>query len=178
MKKLLYLSSILFLFANCSDNTMNSILVDGATFVRTNYVLEVPVDVNGDGVFSNDVLTELDCGADYMIFQPGETVSNPTFHGFGLQVDDDGNGNLSQSMSCGIGDGLLPSYRQVDFEVFLMYGDEIELTGELSNDGTKIEFRVPRSKLIGLSLSGGDILNQNGTVTNYDGDAIITYTRQ
>ena len=95
-----------------------------------------------------------------------------------MHVNDDGNGNLSQSISCGIGDGLNPSYRQVDSEVFLMYGDEIELTGELSNDGTKIEFRVPRSKLIGLSLSGDDILNENGTVTDYSGDAVIIYTRQ
>lgn len=152
--------------------------VDGAIFVRTNYILETPVDIDGDGMYSIDVLTEYDCGGAPLGFQPGETVPNPTFDGFGLQVNDDGNGNLSQSISCGIADGIFPTYEQIDNEVHLLYGDEIELIGELSPNGRKLVFRIPREKLYGFFFSGNNILNPDNTITDYQGDALLTYTRQ
>lgn len=178
MKKITLLFSLLLLLSNCSNNSMIVPLVDGATFARTNYILEVPVDINGDGVYSIDVLSEFDCGAARLTFEPGENVPNPTFDGFGLRVNDDGNGNLTQSISCGIADGILPTYQQIDDEVHLLYGDEIELIGELSANGQRLVFKVPREKLLGFFFSGDDILNPNGTVTDYSGGAIITYTRQ
>ena len=180
MKKLTILSLFSIILFSCSSNNNSTSVpsIDNSVFFRTKYILETPVDANGDGVFSIDLYDELNCGADGLQFEPGAKVANPTFHGISLNVSTDTNGNQIQSHGCGIGDGLLPTYQQVDDEVFLLYGEDIELVGSISANGNEITFTIPREKLYSFGLAGGNILNPDGTITNYQGTAVVTYTRQ
>jgi len=178
MKKLLLVLLVQFLiFCSCSSNDTDSSipLVDGATFSRTSFVIQTPMDGNNDGVFNLDVLLEQNCSSDNMTFTPGEKVTNPAFGPILLNAQDDGNGNLSQSMHCLIADGILPTYEQDDYEIKFYYGQELSITGILSDDGNTITFNLKSDQII---FGTRQIVNPNGTSTQYNGDVTLIYTRQ
>ena len=70
MKKIISTLILAFVFYSCSsnnddiiDNEQNSISYSscnfqGRTYVATNYLLEIPVDFNNDGHYSNDLILE------------------------------------------------------------------------------------------------------------------------
>ena len=50
------------------------------------------------------------------------------------------------------------------------------MTGELSEDGNQVTFVIPRDQLSGFNPVGREnILNEDGSTTVYEGNAIVTY---
>ncbi len=181
MKKLILIIFLGIIIYSCtSDNTIDIPTVEGSTFLRTGYVLESAVDANGDGVFSKDLMEEGACISDGLRFREDKTVFNPTASFLSLNVIDDGNGNLIQKLRCSHADGTFPTYTEKDNIINFLFNGEIAFTGLLSNDGNTLTFTFPNELLYGfnLSIGGNDILKQDNTVEEYQGNAIVTYIRQ
>tara|TARA_R110001632_G_scaffold29662_12_gene78619 strand:+ start:6466 stop:7020 length:555 start_codon:yes stop_codon:yes gene_type:complete len=178
---ILFLAIILY-GCTSNNNSINLPSIDGATFVQTSYVLETTFDINGDGVFSNDIYEEMNCGTDTIRFNTGEKVWNPSHSIITLNVTDDGTGNLSQTAACGHFDGILPNYSQRDEFVDFYYNEEIIFTGTISDNGNTITFDFPNELLYvfvtGNAFTSNEILNPDDSITQYEGGAIVTYTRQ
>lgn len=187
MKNLIIILFLAVIQYGCTsnNNSINIPSIDGATFVQTSYVLETAFDINGDGLFSNDIYEEITCGTDAMRFNFGETVWNPTHSIVSLRVTDDGNGNLSQTAFCGHLDGSLPTYSQVENQITIEYTGSasfagVVVTGILSDDGDTLTFNFSNDLLwaFNFNIPENQILNQNGSITEYESGAIVTYTRQ
>ena len=60
-----------------------------------------------------------------------------------------------------------------------MYKRQIIYTGTLSNNDNTLTITLPYDQLLGFSAAGGgnEILMADGTIENYEGNAVITYTR-
>lgn len=158
----------------CIPDSTNPPTVTGTSWLRTSVTIETPIDGNGDSVFSNELLTETTCSAGFL-FRDDFLASNPTFDNFFLTVLDDGNGNLSQQISCGIGDGLLPTYTQETNTVRFCYSGILEFTATLSNNEQTMTFVLPAQSIF---FSSNEILKEDGTVESYQGNVTIVYTRQ
>lgn len=143
------------------------------------FVVETPIDANGDGVFSNDLLEESLCTASLIQFRDDFKASHPMYDPISLYVHDDGNGNLTQEIECnGIIDGLFPIYTQEQNTVYFCYSGQIEFTGTLSNNETILTIELPYELLFGFRVpNGNQILRQDGTVESYQNGAILTYER-
>ena len=184
MKKIIYtlIFSTMLFSCNSNDSILRIPTIDGSVFVQSSYIIETPIDINGDGLFSNDIYQEMVCGTDALSFNTGETLWNPVHSVVSLRIIDDGNGNLSQTAFCNHYDGLLPNFIQRDKFVDFFYNDEIIFTGILSDDGNTLTFNFPNELLYEFissnNYNANDILNQNGSITQYEGGAIVTYTRQ
>lgn len=183
MKKIiltLFLSSFIY-SCTSNDNLSNTISLEGAIFTRSSYVLETPVDGNNDGVFSNDLMEENFCFDLNLRFNAQTTSSIPTNDVFLLNVVDDGNGNLIQQMNCAHGDGPGMDYTIEDNVVSFSRNDEFMYSGVISADGNTITINFDSEDLFAFTLwfnPENEILNPDGTITNYVGSAVVTYTRQ
>lgn len=178
MKRLLpilFFSLILLLGCTSNDTESSIPLVDGSTFSRTSFVIQTPIDGNNDGFFNLDVLLERNCSSDNMSFNSGETVVIPTFSPILLNAQDDGSGNLSQSLHCLIADGFYPTYEQDGYDIKYYYDQELAMTGILSDDGNTITFNLKSDQII---FGTRQIVDPNGVSAQYNGDVTITYTRQ
>lgn len=165
--------------ADCVPDNPPSIL--GKTYFRSGFEIDTAVDVNGDGIFSNDLMQEQLCSDLSLGFGEDLRVSNPTHDAVSLYVDDDGNGNLSQRMVCSHADGTANTYMQVGETIKFFYnGNELQFTGTLSQDETTITFEFPNDLLFGFNFfdDGNEILLQDGSVLEYEGGAVVTYTLQ
>ncbi|WP_298517363.1 hypothetical protein [uncultured Kordia sp.] len=166
--------------ADCVADNPPSIL--GRTYLRSGFEIDTPVDANGDGIYSTDLMEEQLCFDLSLSFGTDLRVSNPTFDAVSLYVDNDGNGNLSQRMNCSHADGLPNRYMQIGdtIKFFISTSEEPQFTGTLSADETTITFEFTNDLLFGFNfLAGGnEILLQDGTVLEYEGGATVTYTLQ
>jgi hypothetical protein len=201
MKKLIFTTLILGLLASCNIDDVESDLIPvadnsattetdcvpdnppsvlGRLYLRSSYIIDTPVDVDGDGIFSTDLMEEQLCFDLSLNFDESFRVSNPTFDAVSLYVDDDGNGNLSQRMNCSHADGTANTYIQVGNTIKFFYGNDLQFTGTLSANETKLTFTFPNELLFGFNFfeASNRILNQDGTITEYEGDAVVTYTLQ
>lgn len=189
MKKVIFLLSSFVFLTNCStNNSINVPLVDGARFEIKEIILETAVDLNGDGIFSNDLISEgSTCALFPLDFLIDGKVVNPALNNtVSLIVNDDGSGNLSQDFTCLNFAGPLPMYEQKDNQIDLVYiGASSNLgfltTGILSDDGIDLEFVLTFEQYIGFSYGTGgarnQILNSNGTITEYQGSVTLRYKR-
>jgi hypothetical protein len=181
MKKniLLFFASILCLACNSNDNALNAPSIDGSIFTRSSYVIETPVDGNGDGIFSNDLMQENFCFDLQLNFGASQTTSNPTHDLFLLRINTDLSGDLSQFASCSHFDGTPMVFNQIDDTVEFSYNGDVKFTGILSSDGNTLTFNFSNDLLwaFNFNIPDNQILNQDGSITGYDGDAIVTYTR-
>lgn len=177
---LLLLSSFI-LSCSSNDDLPTLVSLDGATFTRSSYILETPVDGNGDGIFSNDLMEENFCFDLNLRFSAETTSSIPTNDMFLLNIIDDGNGNLTQQVDCGHADGPGMDYTIEDNVVSFSRNDELLFSGIISPDGNTITINFDSEDLFAFTLwfnPQNKILNQDGTITNYVGNAVVTYTRQ
>ena len=177
MKKLLGLFLLSLVLISCDDDPGPAPSVHFSTFVRTSYVLQNPVDIDGDGFFSSNVLGEFPCPAEKLVFTPNEAVENPLHSGIGFEVFQ-ANGDLFQAIVCRTFDGLRTNYTQNEYSIVFFVEDEAFLVGRLSEDGNQITFDVPRDELFGMIGGKDQILDANGIITDYERNAIITYTRE
>ncbi|AXG70304.1 hypothetical protein KORDIASMS9_02543 [Kordia sp. SMS9] len=158
----------------CTPDPTNPPTILGSTWIRTSVMIETPIDGNGDGVFSNELLAEVNCDG-VILFRDNFKASNPVYDNFFLSVIDDGNGNLSQQISCGIGDGLLPTYTQEGNTIRFCYSGTVEFTATLSNNEQTMTFVFPSQSVF---FSFNEILRTDGTVESYQGNVTMIYTRQ
>ena len=183
MKKLIYTLFLATLLSSCNsnDNEMNVASLEGSLFTRSSYVIETPVDANGDGIFSTDLMEENFCFELNLGFNEETTTSIPTNDMFLLDIIDDGNGNMTQSLRCAHGDGPGMQYTIIEGNIVnFYYSDNINFTGILSDDGNTITINLENRFLYGFNFftASNKILNQDGSITEYNGDAIVVYTRE
>lgn len=181
MKKLFCLFLICLTLNACSssDDPAPIPSVLGFTYVRTSYVLDIPLDANNDGVFSTDIYDEIQCPAQ-MTFQSTNVVENPLNSVVYVRVVTDFAQQLMQSVTC-VEEGTTPAlFDQNGAQIrFTDAGGQLLITGELSDDGRQITFTIPRAALIGFDPFGSDnILNENGNPISYGASVAVTYTRQ
>jgi hypothetical protein len=153
-------------------------MVDGVSFWHTGVVLQIPIDANGDGIFSQNMLDEGGCGTSAMNFSEGESVADPLSSSNALRIETDSNGELFQFIQCSIGDGIRPTYVQNEDQIILFFGEEMHLTGVLSEDGREIVFEVSKEEAMGYYIGNNDVLNADGSITDYNGNVQLIYTRQ
>jgi hypothetical protein len=162
---------------DCFIDLNNLPSVTGTTWLRTSFIIQTAIDGNGDGVYSTELEDEYTCFADPLIFRDTFIATNPVFNNVMFRVDDDGNGNLTQVISCLIGDGLFPNYSQEGEIVRFCYSGVTEFTGTLSNNEQTLTFVFENSEFF-FQGTGNPILMPDGTTVDYQGNATITYTRQ
>lgn len=182
MKKIiltLFLSSFI-LSCTSNDNLPVPISLEGAVFTRSSYVLETPVDANRDGIFSNDLMEENFCFDLNLRFNSETTSSIPTNDVFMLDIIDDGNGGMMQSLNCSHGDGPGMNYIIEDNVVSFYFNNNFYYSGIISDDATTITINLENSFLwvFNWNVPRNKILNPDGSITDYSGGAIVTYTRQ
>jgi hypothetical protein len=162
---------------DCFIDLNNLPSVTGSTWLRTSFIIQNAIDGNGDGVYSTDLEDEYTCAADPLFFRDTFIANNPTFDNVMFQVTDDGNGNLTQVISCLIGDGIFPNYSQEGNIVRFCYSGELEFTGTLSDNEQTLTFVFENSDIF-FQNTGNPILQADGTTVDYQGNATIIYTRQ
>jgi len=184
-KQILLATTLLVAFLSCdSDDDATASIVEievfGDTFLRTSYVIENPIDTNNDGIFSYDLMEEDNCGGHSLVFVSPESISDPTFFLTGFKINTDNNGNNTQDVACVIVDGLGLKYKINGNAIDFFFNEELQFTGEFSNNGNTITFSWPNEILYILRLedSYNDILTEDGTIIDYEGGAIVTYERQ
>lgn len=161
--------------ADCIIDISNPPAILGSTWIRTSFIIQTEVDGNGDGIFSNELLDETSCGAVILRFLDSFKADNPIYNNMYLDVDDDGNGNLSQRIDCLTGDGLLPNYSQDGNIISFCYSGQLEFIGTLSADGQSLVFDFPYDDLF---FTDNSVLKPDGTVEAFQGNGVITYTLQ
>ncbi|MBC8753690.1 hypothetical protein H2O64_03355 [Kordia sp. YSTF-M3] len=159
----------------CVPDASNPPTILGSTWLRTSFIIETDIDGNGDGIFSNELLDESSCGTVILRFLDNFKADNPVLNNMYLDVDDDGNGNLSQRVDCLIGDGLFPFYTQNGNIISFCYLGQLEFIGTLSTDGQTLVFDFPYEDLF---FTNNSVLKPDGTVEAFQGNGIITYTLQ
>lgn len=118
--------AILLSNCNSNDNEMNIASLEGSLFTRSSYVFETPVNAYGDGIFSTDLIEENFCFELNLDFFEETITSIPTNDLFLLDIIDDGNGNMTQSLRCGHGDGPRMRYSIIEENiVYFYYNDNI-----------------------------------------------------
>ncbi|MEP0262541.1 hypothetical protein [Dokdonia sp.] len=184
MSKLLLSILICLLFVSCnSDDTDNSPL-SGQTFVITSYVIETDVDLNGDGVFSNDLILENfisegiyfdtfnDCLEAGQLYFEEEGIACPFASMPIFIVEDTALGEPEQIAICALFlcDGF-SDYSINDDTIEFSFEDEIFKQGVFLNNTITITFSQDE-------LETFELLNNEGTILSYNGSLTVTYTLQ
>ena len=159
----------------CIPDANNPPSVLGNIYLRTSFIIETPVDGNGDGNFSTDLEEEYSCSADPIVFRNDFVANNPVYNNVMLTVNNDSNGMLSQEIGCLIGDGLFPNYTQEANILRFCYNGEIAYTGTLSNNEQTLTFVFPYEEIF---FGTNEILNVDGSIEPYQGNVTLIYTRQ
>jgi len=188
MKKItLSLLFLLFLISCETNDEVDNEIIDvigpagsipcnfqGRTYITKSIVLDVSFDLNGDGIYSNDIIQESGCYTSQITFDNDDKVPPIMSDLPRPEVITDSNGNLVQNVLCTTGDGTKSQcYRDGD-EMILVFNGNISYTGIISENGTVLTFELPNW---GYFMSFV-VLNPDGTVTNYEGGAIVTFELQ
>lgn len=147
--------------------------LQGHVYTLINYIVETPMDLNNDGVFSTDLLEEsIICVMDIIEFREDNTIFDPTYRSTGLEV---GSGNMQQQI-CVDPDGAPFAYELIDDTINLSY-QEYLYSGILSNDNSIIEFDIPFERILGFNsfFGGNEYVSENDGVQLYTGGVIAVY---
>jgi hypothetical protein len=188
MKKIILFFSIFVLYVACSSSNEDTPIdypsIAGKTFSTSKVELEIPVDINGDNIFSYNLIEESSgCFSVPLTFQTNGKVINPAVNDvISFQINYTSSGiPSSQSIACPSLGLPIPNYTQSGNIVTLFYPDFSTLiTGTISDDGNTISFVYTFQDFVaqsynGAGVSGNKILNQDGSVTEYDGSITLTY---
>ncbi|WP_127845664.1 hypothetical protein [Psychroflexus aestuariivivens] len=181
MQKFKFLFLILSLFLlSCEDDDSEKAIdlsVEGKTFELSSFILSESVDLNNDGVFTTDVCDE-DGDCYYQIsFSDGGTVKHPAAVSYHFRVEENSNGELEQNFRCGHWDHYFPTWKLDNNTVSIIYDNEVDLEGTITDDGQTITFDVPIEKSPFLSDgSYRSILTESGDVIEYEDSMKMIYT--
>lgn len=170
MKKLALVILVLILMFNCNSNDDESQL-DGKTYVMTSFIIDEVVDLNGDGFFSNELLEEDDtqCLSSKLLNFNASQV-NPVWDYILILNVETINGNLTQVSGCGINDYFrYPDYTIQNNKVTISFDNDIHAVGQLDGDNIIFSFDNTQGTI-------QEILNEDNTVTNYQGGVTMIYT--
>ena len=166
-----------------NDQQPASYAIEGSEFVKTEIILDVGVDINGDGVFSTHLSEEtFVCYEGNLRFTETHKIWHPLNDIFEFNITDDANGNLNQGMNCSHADGAVPKFRQIEDIIEIYYeGFDHVVRGTLSENNTKLTFVFTFEDLWFFSnnpsTTVNDILRPNGSIEDYEGGAVQIYTK-
>jgi hypothetical protein len=177
--KNLFLFLSLILLCSCNSDDDVSFNLENKTYKIVAFNVESNMDLNGDGIFSTDLLSELDpYDSDYlrgvlsMTFQSDGTVLYP-FYDWptfwvvnGEQISTTTSGSFS---SC--------TYRLNAPNIQFLYEGILQANGELFNDGTTIVTSYDPN-IVMASMFIGDFINETGEIEAYTGRYILTFELQ
>jgi len=186
MKKLTFLFTLLsiFVFISCDDDdgnapetTTEEFSVENKIYRLSSFILTEAVDLNGDGIYSFDLVEEEDpCSISFYKINFFEDKSrHPAWVSLSLQVDVNSNGILEQKSPCGVLDGISPNWQQNDNTIVFYYDtwESPDIVGELSDDGQQITFNAANNS---GALFYRDILRADGSVIEYQDNIKLVYT--
>ena len=161
--------------------------ISGMSYSIEKVELEIPVDANGDDIFSLDLVDEgTSCFTRPINFQINGKVENPAVNNiisFNINYASGGVPS-SQSIACPVLDFPLANYAQTGNRINLFYSNfPAFVTGTISDDLNTVTFTFTFQNFVAQSFNGGGvignkILNEDGTVTEYAGNITLTYIRQ
>lgn len=177
MKKLTLLF-IVTLFACDIENTefpednIMATSIEGKTYELTSYVIENNVDLNGDNVFSLDLLEEdANCFVDELFFDENNLFWPPNRSTIAFTIE-----NGSQSFYCVQPDSGQLIYSQEEDVINVINNEQLHYSGVLTDDYNTLTFVIPFQYLFGFGFFGeNDYLDENGMIQEYVGNATLTY---
>lgn len=184
MKKiiLLFLASLLLISCEIEnkivleDDVQEDVPCDfqGRTYTLTSYLYEIPVDLDNDQVYSNEIIDQTNCLVSVMPFDDSDRACDMLSQFASARIIDN-NGNLTQGSGCINSDGAgLTCFKNGD-EIKLTFSGNTVYSGTISDNGNVLTFVVPDATLRGYHWGSHNILNEDGTVTNYDGNVTLQY---
>lgn len=166
---LLFVISIC-LFSCDNDDDSDEFNVQGKFYVLTHYIIENNVDLNADGVFSNDLVTEKNCFVNELRFREDYRTDSPTSYFLAAYVDIESENEPIQKTNCSYSDGELFNYTQNDTRIRITFGDELLYSGNLSENNTILTLILPNERLY-----TDEFLYEDGTIGDYSGDVTAIY---
>ena len=171
MKKFMSMLAIALIFASCSDdddNDSSDALLTG-TYNLTFFGGETPVDFNGDGNASANLITETGCySGDNIVFSSNDmaVINSTTFADIEVIVE---NGNSSFDITC-VSD---PSSDAVTFTQSGSTVTIIQAGADFSGtiDGDMLTFTVPSGSVV-------EVINDDGTTATLIEDLTLVYEEQ
>ncbi len=175
---LLAFTSLSFL-TSCDndDETTNPVdfPVEGKFYRLTSLSLTEAVDANNDGIYSFNLMDEIGCG--HSLYFENDISNSPAATGIGINVTEDGNGNMEQQYSCSGVTADFPLWLQRDNNIYFYFQGETwesaTYIAELSSDNRSLSFEM--SMDLG-PIFGREILREDGTLIQYQGTAQLIYT--
>lgn len=154
-----------------ADNDI-TVELQGLEYELINYIVEEPMDLNNDGIFSTDLLQEgIICVMDTIEFGEENMVDSPTLRTTGLEVI----GN-TQIQHCLDGDGAQFNYVLDDGIIDLSFLGQYYYSGVLSDDIRIIEFDIPFEYIVGMNVFGrNEYISENNGIQFYTGGVIAIY---
>ncbi len=179
--KNLFLFLSLILLCSCNSDDDVSFNLENRTYKVVAFNVESNMDLNGDGIFSTDLLSELDpYDSDYlrrmssMTFQSDGTVYYPfsDWPTFWVVNGEQKSGTTGAAVSKNTYRLNAPNIQFLSF-----YEGILQANGELFNDGTTIVTSYdPNVVLAGIFV--GDFINETGEIEAYTGRYILTFELQ
>lgn len=184
MSKLLLVALGCLLFLSCNSDDINNSPLSGQTFVITSYVIEADVDLNGDGVFSNDLILEnsISTGINFETFSScleagqlrflEEGIACP-FASLPIFIAEDNNiGETEQLAICALFlcDGF-SDYSINDDMIAFSFDGNVYKQGVFMDNTITIAFSQNEFEAF-------ELLNHEGTILPYNGSLTVTYTLQ
>ncbi len=173
MKKLKLITALCVVLLNCSsDEDTNDFSLDGLNYQVKSYLINHRVDLNDDGIFSNDLVIEKNCFGSLLFDVEEKRVSNPLNKSIMAHVVLDDEGNPQQNVSCGIGEGFRLGFElDGDTVKFInVFFDEVNFTGTLSENKKIITITYPKELLFRESF-----VYEDGSYGEYDRQVTAIY---
>ncbi len=179
MKKLAALFILSFTLFTCeNDDTpiqvdpLEEFLIEGKTYELTNYSIENSVDLNGDNLFSTDLLEEgADCFVNELFFDNDNVFWSPTRRTIAFTVS-----NGTQNNYCVEPDVAMLTYQKEENIINISFNNQFYYSAQLTEDSSVLTFIIPFEYLLGFGFFGdNDFLNQGGVVEEYTGSATLVY---
>ncbi len=150
----------------------------GREYMVTSYLYDIPFDLNNDGMYSNDILDEAGCYVSTIEFDENDSALNMLSQFANATVTTDVNGNLVQSSGCTFSDGAKLTCLKNGQAIILNFNNAIVYEGTSSSNDSVITFTIPYETLRQYHLGYHNILNEDGTITNYEVPVTITFELQ
>jgi len=114
-------------------------------------------------------------GCSYNLYFENDKSNNPAATGIGINVTNDGNGNMEQQYSCSGVTADFPLWLQRDNIIYFYFQGETwesaTYIAELSSDNRSLSFEISMDL---DPIFGREILREDGTLIQYQGTAQLT----
>jgi hypothetical protein len=171
--------SLILLYACSSDDSTESFTLENTTYKIVAFETETNMDLNGDGVFSIDLLSELSMQPSSLLsqmtmrFKADGTVSYPWYDWPDFNVIEGEQTSWTGALS-----SESISYNLNESNIRFDFGNTIT-SGQVSNDGIIIIASYdPNILYADVFNFTGNFINEAGEIETYIGDFILTLELQ